>query len=176
MQLEEVYDVINDQGDKISTATWTEVHTKSLLHQVAHGILFSDNNCTKILVKKRAKTHPQGPGKYEIAVGGHVLAGETPEKTIRQETREELFGNKSLPKNISIEKVATYLNQDIPNNKEIAHLFKIIHPGPFIIQTDEADEIIWLDWKIFLKDLKINPSKYCQYSINAVDVYIKNRG
>ena len=104
----------------------------------------------------------------------NVLDGETPKQTIKQETREELFGNKSLPKNIFIEKITTYLNQDIPNNKEIAHLFKIIHPGPFTIQTSEADEIIWIDWKIFLRDLKNNPNMYSQYSINAVNIYLKN--
>jgi len=174
MQLEEVYDVINDQRDKIGTSTWTEVHTRGLLHQVVHGILFSDNSCTKTLLKKRAKINPQELGKYEIAVAGHVLSGETPKQTIKQETREELFGNKSLPKNIFIEKITTYLNQDIPNNKEIAHLFKIIHPGPFTIQTSEADEIIWIDWKIFLRDLKNNPNMYSQYSINAVNIYLKN--
>lgn len=102
-----------------------------------------------------------------------MLSGETPEETIKKELSEELFNNKDLPKNVVIKKITSYFNNDLPNNHEIAHLFVIVHEGPFTIQTEEADRLGWVNWKNLVEDMSNNPSKYTQYSINAVDLCIR---
>ncbi|MDO8618831.1 MAG: NUDIX domain-containing protein [Candidatus Daviesbacteria bacterium] len=172
--LDEVYDVVDKKGRKIGTATWTEVHTKGLLHQNVHCIVFQDRNLTKTLFKKRVSNSAQEAGKYEIAAAGHMFAGEKPEESIRRELEEELFGGKKIPNNIKMQKVATYFNHDLPNNNEIAYLYLVIHPGPFTIQVAEAENFEWVDWKDLIKDMRDNPTKYAQYSINAVNAYIKS--
>lgn len=173
MQIDEVYDVVNEHGVKINTATWTEVHTRGLLHQVSHGILFKDDSRSKTLIKKRISTNLQEPGKYEISIAGHIITGDTPNNTIRKETQEELFADKPLPPSIIIQKLGTYINQDISNNKEIAHLYEIIHPGPFTLEEDETEEITWIDWEDLLKDMENNSDKYAKYSITAINTYLK---
>lgn len=171
--IEEIYDVVDTKGKKIGTATWTEVHTKGLLHQNVHGILFQDKTRTKTLIKKRTTHAGQEAGKYEIAFAGHMLSGEKSENSIRRELHEELFHEGELPSDIFIEKVTTYFNNDIPNNNEIAHLFVVIHKGPFKVQKNEASRLKWVTWKNLVEDMLRNPSKYAQYSINAVNAYIE---
>ncbi len=78
MILEEVYDVVDKSGNKIGEATWTEVHTKGLLHQNVHGILFSDETKKWTYFKKRSENAAEEAGKYEIAVAGHMISGEKP--------------------------------------------------------------------------------------------------
>ncbi len=48
--MDEIYDVIDKEGNKISTATWTEVHTKGLLHQVAAVLIFKDDSKSEVLI------------------------------------------------------------------------------------------------------------------------------
>ena len=54
MILEEVYDVVDKNGNKIGEATWTQVHTKGLLHQNVHGLVFKDDTRKETLIKKRS--------------------------------------------------------------------------------------------------------------------------
>jgi len=172
--LEEIYDVVDKNCKKIGTATWTQVHTKGFLHQTVHGIVFRDSRLNKTIIKRRTNSVPQEPGKYEISVAGHILSGQTPEETIKKELSEELFNNKDLPKDIVVKKIASYFNNDLSNNHEIAHLFVIIHAGPFTVQIEETNKLVWVSWKNLVEDMNNNPSKYAQYSINAVNIYVSH--
>ena len=172
MILEEIYDVVDKNGNKIGKATWTEVHTKGLLHQNVHGIVFKDERRIETLIKKRSANMPQGMGLFEIAVAGHILSGYTPDKAIEKETEEELLG-KVLPKTIKIKQMGSYFNHDLPNNYEIAYLYEIIYPGPFFASEESDGKAFWIGWKELLEDMKKNPKKYAQYSINAINEYLK---
>lgn len=170
----ETYDVIDKHGNKIGEATWKEVHSEGLLHRQVHGILFSDNSLSKTLIKNRTPGQAQESSKKEIAVAGHVISGDTIETAMYRELEEELFENISFPKeNIRLEKICTYFNNDFPNNNELANVFEIIYPGPFSIQKEEATDAFWMDWQELLTDIKKNPGSYAQFSINAINAYVK---
>lgn len=171
---DEIYDIFDESGVKTGTASWTKVHTEGLLHQVAYGILFESEELSRTLVKKRSEDSEQGPGEYEISVSGHILSGETPEQGLRKELQEELLNKQAIPTNIIIEKVTTYHYTDFPNNNEIIHLYKIIHPGPFTIEVKETELIKWVDWDDLLVAIKSNSHKYSDYSINAINEYVKH--
>jgi isopentenyldiphosphate isomerase len=173
VDLDEIYDIVDKKGNKIGKANWTQIHTKGLLHQNVHGLLFKNSDLKETLIKRRTISVAQEAGKYEISVAGHMLSGESPDRAIKRELAEELFNN-TLPKDILIRKVAKYFNHDIPNNYEIAHLFRIIYNGDVTLQREEADEIIWVNWGDLVQDIKKTPSKYAQYSLNAVNAYIEN--
>lgn len=176
MKIGEVYDVVDKDGNKISEATWEEVHTKGLLHNNVHGILFKDSSRKETLLKKRSNINPQEAGSIEIAVAGHVPSGLTPQKAIEKEIREELLGNENLPADLKIQKKGKYFNHDIPSNFEIAYLFEIIYAGPFQVSEESEGKPYWIRWDELLKDIKLNPRKYAQYSINAIEFYNKNKG
>lgn len=138
--MDEIYDVVDKKGKKVGNATWTQVHTLGLFHQVVHGFVFSDPTRDKILIQKRSKNAAQGPGQMESSVAGHLIAGESAKTGICRELEEELFGLKSLPTNIKIKKICSYFNNDLPGNYEIAHLFEIIYSGPVQRQVEETEQ------------------------------------
>jgi len=174
MKFNELYDVVDKKGNKIGVANWTECHTKGLLHQCVHGILFRTDEKKEILMKKRSYKMVQEPGAREIAVAGHLLFGETPKQGIIKEFQEELFSGNKLPQEFRIKKVGTFFNSDIPNNHELVHLFEIICPGPFFPDSEEVDgKPMWINLKKLLLDIKSNTNEYARFSINALNAYLR---
>ena len=86
---EEVFPVVDADGNTIGSATRGECHNGSrLLHPVVHLHLF--NSKGELYLQKRPDWKEIQPGKWDTAVGGHIDYGETPENALRREVREEL--------------------------------------------------------------------------------------
>ena len=173
MKTGEIYDIVDRNGKKIGSATWVECHTKGLLHKVVHGLVFRDESRTETLIKLRNKNMVQGPNELEIAVAGHMISPDTPRQSILKEIEEELFSGDKIPIGLTVKKIGSYFNNDILNNHEIAYLFEIIYPGPFNIDQEEASgKPRWVKLTDLVSDMKNNPQKYAQFSINAVNTYL----
>ncbi|MBD5367334.1 MAG: NUDIX domain-containing protein [Bacteroides sp.] len=86
---EEIFPIVDLQGNVTGKATRRECHSGSmLLHPVVHLHVFdTDGN---IYLQKRSLNKDIQPGKWDTAVGGHVDYGETVECALRRESREEL--------------------------------------------------------------------------------------
>jgi isopentenyldiphosphate isomerase len=171
--VDELYDYFDKNGNKIGVATWTQVHEKGLVHKNVHGIVFKDESKSQILLKKRVSGVFPDPGKIEIAVGGHILSGESPEEGLRRELKEELFAERKPNGNISIKKINYYFNNDVTNNNEIAYLFELVCDEQFYYDKNYSGKPYWIDFKFLVKDMNLNPDKYAQYSINAVKEYLR---
>ena len=86
---EEIFPIVNEQGETIGSATRKECHSGSfLLHPVVHLHVFNSEG--KLYLQKRAMNKDIQPGKWDTAVGGHVDLGETVEQALRREASEEL--------------------------------------------------------------------------------------
>lgn len=86
---EELFPVVDEQGNVISKATRTECHSGSmLLHPVVHLHIFKPGGY--IYLQKRAMNKDIQPGKWDTAVGGHVDYGETIADAMLREVHEEL--------------------------------------------------------------------------------------
>ena len=176
MAPDEIYDVVDKNGHQLGTASWTECHTKGLLHQCVHGLIFNNKSREKILIQKRSKNAIQEPNKWEASTAGHLVSGETPEEGILRELEEELFANHKLPNSIKARKITTFLNNDIPNNNELVYLFEIIYQGPFYYQKlDYSRKPLWIDFDRLLKDINKNPAKYAQFFINDMKEFVSSR-
>ncbi len=175
MIIDEIYDVVDKDGNVLGQATWTECHTKGLLHQNVHGLVFKDKNKKTMLIKKRSSSMVQEPSLWEVAVSGHMLTGTTPEDQIRKEFGEELWGLPDIPEKIEFRKVKRFLNHDIPKNFEVIHLFEIIFPGPFKFISGESEGLpIWVNVEDLLEDMNRNPKKYAKFTINTVKNYYRD--
>lgn len=88
--MEEIFPLVDEQGNIIGSATRKECHSGSkLLHPVVHlHILNEEKNA--LYLQKRSMSKDIQPGKWDTAVGGHIDLGENTYLALLRETREEL--------------------------------------------------------------------------------------
>lgn len=86
---QETLPIVDEAGLVVSSATRGKCHDGSkLLHPVVHLHVFNAKG--DIYLQKRPSWKDIQPGKWDTAVGGHIDFGETPERALYREVREEL--------------------------------------------------------------------------------------
>ncbi len=89
MSSEELFPLVDEQGNVTGCATRHECHSGSmLLHPVVHLHVF--NKSGELYLQKRSMNKDIQPGKWDTSVGGHVDYGENVEDALRREAYEEL--------------------------------------------------------------------------------------
>ena len=97
---QEIFPIVDEQGTVVGKATRGECHSGTrLLHPVVHLHVF--NLAGDVYLQKRPEWKDIQPGKWDTAVGGHLDYGETPEKALLREVREELGITDFMPEFIS---------------------------------------------------------------------------
>jgi len=86
---DEIFPIVNEQGETVGRATRRECHSGTLLlHPVVHLHVFNAQG--ELYLQRRADDKDIQPGKWDTSVGGHINCDETPEQALRREAREEL--------------------------------------------------------------------------------------
>lgn len=132
--LDEIYDVVNENDVVVGQATRKQVHSDpSLIHRAAGGYIF--NRKKQILMQKRSKTKDMYPSRWAFSVGGHVDSGDTYEKAALRELKEEL----------GIETHLHFVEKRFVKHEDETEFWTIylgLHDGPFReFNTVEIDEV-----------------------------------
>lgn len=86
---EEMFPLVDEQGNITGAATRGECHSGSmLLHPVVHLHVFDKEG--RIYLQKRPMWKDIQPGRWDTAVGGHVDLGESVEQALKREVMEEI--------------------------------------------------------------------------------------
>ena len=127
---EERVTIVDRQNRETGVVTRSEMRRLHLIHRAAYILLFNDKD--GLLLQKRTATKDIYPGRYDIAAGGVVLAGETYELSAERELREEL-GIEGVPLTRHFDHF--YSDAD---NQVWGRIFSCRHEGPFVLQEDEV--------------------------------------
>ena len=126
---QEMFPVVNEQGNITGAATRGECHSGSrLLHPVVHLHIF--NTKGELYLQKRPEWKDIQPGKWDTAVGGHIDLGESVE--MKREVREELGITDFTPE------LLTHYVFESEREKELVFVHKTVYDGE-IHPSDELD-------------------------------------
>lgn len=127
----EIFPIVDDNGNVIGRATRGECHSGShLLHPVVHLHVF--NSKGDLYLQRRPDWKDIQPGKWDTAVGGHVDYGEDVADALRREVREELGITDFEP-----EHMLSYVFES-DRESEYVNVYRTVYDGD-IIPSDELD-------------------------------------
>ena len=128
---EELFPIVDEQGNIIDAATRGEYHSGSKrLHPVVHLHVF--NSKGELYLQKRPEWKDIQPGKWDTAVGGHIDLGENVEQALKREVREELGIT-----DFDYEQITSYVFESA-RERELVYVHKTVYDGP-INPSDELD-------------------------------------
>lgn len=134
---EEIFPVVDEEGNVIGRATRGECHDGSkLLHPVVHLHVFDTEG--RLFLQHRPAWKDIQPDKWDTAVGGHVDYGETIEDALRREAREELGLIDFNP-----EFLRSYVFES-DRERELVNTFKATVDPAVVRPSDELDGGRWL--------------------------------
>ena len=152
---DEFFDLIDDATGKIiGRATRRECHgNPGLLHRSVR-VIVSHPDGNALLLQKRAMSKDIFPGRWDMAVGGHVDSGETPDQAAVREMGEEL----GMPPDLPLRKL---FQMKVRNEIESENVqeYSVVYGGPFQIQKQELDEARFFSYDELRRMLKNSPEQ-----------------
>jgi 8-oxo-dGTP pyrophosphatase MutT (NUDIX family) len=128
---EEKVVIVDRMNRESGTALRSEMRRQRLIHRASYILVF--NGRQELYLQKRTPAKDIYPGRYDIAAGGVVLAGETYEQSAERELFEEL-GIKGVPLLFHFDHF--YSDED---NKVWGRIFSCRHEEPFVLQEEEVE-------------------------------------
>lgn len=122
-------DVVDDQGAVVATATRREVRAANLLHRSVFVAVLDPED--RLVVHQRADWKDVWPGRWDVAFGGVVDAGEAWEAAAERELMEEAGVAAGL------ERLGPGRYEDVAV-RELAEVFLARSGGPFTFPDGEV--------------------------------------
>jgi isopentenyldiphosphate isomerase len=108
------------------------MRAENLLHRSVAVVVTSSDG--RLLVHRRAEHKDVFPGWWDLAAGGVVGVGESYEQAAHRELAEELgIAGADLA-------FVTIARHDDEHARELCHVFRVVHDGPFTFDDGEITE------------------------------------
>jgi len=163
---EEFVDIYDENNNLLNISkTKNEAHKKGLWHRAVHIWIYTPKK--ELILQLRAKGKQIYPGLWDISAAGHVSAGEDSTVSALREIEEEI-GLKVRKEDLNflkIKKIKGVYN-DVRNN-EFCYVYFLKYSGDISklkLQEEEVEEIRFISFDNFEKELKTNPEKYVPYA------------
>ena len=168
----EFFDVLDENGQKTG-----KIKERSLVHEDGdiHGTVHiwirrKTKKGYDLLLQKRSMEKDSFPGCYDISSAGHISAGDEPLESAIRELSEELgiHATKDDLKYVGThEGIATghFHGRDFKNH-EISSVYIYEEPvdiDKLKLQTDEVEDVIWIDFDELLAKIKNREIKHCLF-------------
>ena len=145
--MDEMIDILNEYtGEKTGEViSKNEAHRKGIWHGSIH-VLIVNNNKNKTLLQKRCAQKKLYPNTWDIAIGGHISAGEDDITSAKRELAEELGLNPEKLKIEKIDRITEKLNNNGVISNEYVSIFIVysdIDINELKLQVEEVSEAKW---------------------------------
>lgn len=158
---EEYLDIVDENSNLTGEKELRSiVHEKGLWHRTVHIYVYQkQENEIQLLVHLRSKFKDSNPNKWDTRFGGHIKAGDTPEKSTLDELNEEIG---LTPDSERLKFVEIY-KYDGSLNKEFCYtsLYDFNEDVSDLKYNDgEVQEVKWMTFEEIEKDVLENPSHW----------------
>lgn len=166
----EILDIVDENG--IPTGETIErnvAHREGIRHRTSHvWLVRKKNNRIQILLQKRCATKDSYPGCYDISSAGHIPEGCGFHESAVRELKEELgidileeelvyCGDRTIITDTKFNHIPFHDNQV----SRVFLLWKDIEEKDFILQKEEVESVLWMDFEECIKSVKENSIPNC---------------
>ncbi len=166
----EFFDLLDENGEKTGRIKERSlVHEDGDAHATAHiWVVRKTENGYDVLLQKRSANKDSFPGCYDISSTGHVAAGDEYLKTAVREMQEEL-GIAAKEKDLGYVGIhrgkitGRFYGREF-QNYEISAVYvydKPVEISELMLQEEEVEEVIWMDYALCLEKMKNGEIKHC---------------
>lgn len=145
--MNEFFDILDHHGGFTGkTATRDECHAQGLWHRAVVVFIISPDG-QKVLLQKRSGKKKLWPNLWDVAVGGHVEAGEFGYQAAIRETKEELGINLKPQDLIHIGSAISENRKGEIINRHFNDYYAVylnLDPTTLTLQPDEVSEVKWI--------------------------------
>jgi isopentenyldiphosphate isomerase len=132
---DELVDVVDDEDRVVDRVTRAQMRAERLRHRVVFIVVNGTDG--RLLIHRRSATKDLWPGRWDVAAGGVLGAGEAWEVGARRELEEELGVGGELESLGG----GRYEDREVA---EIARCYRVVHDGPFRFADGEVVEARWI--------------------------------
>lgn len=153
--LDELFDVVDENDNVVGRAPRREVHAKHLLHRAVH--IFILNAKGEVFLQRRSRYKDTHPGRRSSSCAGHVDAGDDYDATVPRELHEELGiapGTYATPEKLF--KVAACRETGM----EFVWVYRMRHEGPFTLNAAEVEAGEWLSQEAVTRAVAETPDDF----------------
>jgi isopentenyldiphosphate isomerase len=134
---DELVDVVDDTDRVVGTAPRRRMRAERLRHRAVFIVVRSTSGA--LLVHRRSDGKDLWPGRWDIAVGGVVGAGEEYDAAAQRELAEEIGVTDVVPAPLG---TGRFTDADVDL---FARCYRVVHDGPFHFADGEVVEARWVD-------------------------------
>jgi isopentenyl-diphosphate delta-isomerase type 1 len=134
--LDELFDVVDEQDRVTGQLTRREVHRRGLRHRAVHLLVV--NRSGQVFLQQRSLQKDLFPGLWDSSAAGHVGAGEDYDGTAQRELAEELGCRTDQPPRPLFK-----IGAREETGQEFVWVYRVEAEGPFILQADEIEGGAW---------------------------------
>lgn len=167
----EMLTVYDEDLKELGVLPRPEAHARGMWHQVVQcWVVSREGDKIWLYFQKRSYEKAHFPGWYDLAVGGHMSAGEDPMTAIRREMSEEI-GIEATPEQLEYlgvnrEKV------DLPDfhDREYAHVYLYRSDAPRFAPGEEVVEVFRVELREFCKKEIDGAPKITGYTLDGAPI------